>query len=241
MASRLFVFGGFDPLAAGWAGVRARAFWRATVAGRQPRLAIVTSVAEAAATASEWRERAGRSGLALEALCLGDSGDAARLTEFDLLHFPAGHTAHLLHHLGPHAARLRAAWQAGLVLSGTSGGGACFGAQVWSASRFGEAEWIAGLGFVPLALCVHFDRSAWAKPRLPAPGDAGDTLALDDDALLDWSPRRAEIVALRPGARGHRLRPGTAPEPLVARDLNPLAVGLIRIWRAWPGRSRGGL
>lgn len=236
MGPRLFVFGGFDPLAAGRAAARARRLLlRACRGGR---LAVAVTRDDEPARVAEWRRRATETGFSFETLDVADPGVARRCADLDLLHVPAGHTAHLLHHLRGHADALRAAWEAGLTLSGTSGGGAGFATRLWSASRFGEPEWIPGLGFVPLALSAHFDQPRWARPRLPVDGAAEiEVLALDDDAMLDWTPDRASILALRPGAGGHRLRTGMPPEPLPARDLSPLWGWLIRARRSLPGGS----
>lgn len=239
MGPRLFVSGGFDPLAAGRAAARARALLRQACAGG--RLGVATSGDEAPELVAAWRARAAASRLEFRTIDLAGPGAMAGLDAIDLLHVPAGHTAHLLHLLRPHAARLRAAWQAGLALSGTSGGGTCFATRLWSASRFGEPEWLEGLGFVPLALCPHFDQRPWAHPRLPVDAAPGlEVVALDDDALLDWTPDRAAFVALRPGARGHSLWAGGAPRALPGRDLSRAWAWLIRARRALVGDSLRG-
>jgi hypothetical protein len=230
---RLFVFGGFDPLSTGAAAAHARAMLRRACAGQPPRLGMLTADAVEPAVLAAWAARAQGSGLRLEGAGFDSVLAAAVAGELDLVHVPAGHTAHLLHRLAPWAARLRARWEAGLVLSGQSGGGLCFASRLWSASRFGTPEWIEGLGFAPLALCVHFDQPMWAKPELPVPGFDGDVVALDHDAVLDWASARSAFVAARPGARGWQLGAGRAPAALPTRDL--------RRGLAWWARGRRAL
>lgn len=230
---RLFVFGGCDPLSAGAAAALSRAMLRRACAGpRPPRLGLLVADGVESADLAGWTARARGSGLTLAIAGFEDVLAAAVAGDLELVHVPAGHTAHLLHRLAPWSASLRARWERGLVLSGQSGGGACFAFRRWSASRFGTPEWIDGLGFLPVALGAHFDQPMWATPELPVPGFDGDVLALDHHAVLDWTPARVACVAAQPGARAWRLRAGRQPTPLPARDLSRILAWCTRGRRA---------
>lgn len=230
---RLFVFGGCDPLSAGAAAAHSRAMLRRACPGpRPPRLGLLVADVVESADLAGWTARVHDSGLTLAIAGFDDVLASAVAGDLELVHVPAGHTAHLLHRLAPWSARLRARWEAGLVLSGQSGGGASFASRLWSASRFGTPEWIQGLGFLPVGLCAHFDQPMWATPALPVPGFDGEVLALDHDAVLDWTPARVACVAARPGARAWRLQAGQQPTPLPTHDLSRILAWWTRGRRA---------
>lgn len=230
MTTRFILSGGFDLLSSGHAARRVRGWLRRTHGPARPRLGIL-AIETDGARLEEWRARGAASGFQVELLASGAAVSSA-FASLDILHIPAGHTAQLIRQLRPFAALLKEAPKGPRVVSGASGGSTCWFDFAWSASRFGEPEWLEGLGVLPGAASAHDSQPGYARPRTRPPMPVGrEVYALDDDAILDWTPMTTNVIAVRPGARVRcGLPDDPAPAALSVRDLSPLAARLIR-WR----------
>ena len=123
---------------------------------------------------------------------------------------------------------LRAAWRAGIVLSGVSAGAICW-FEGGTTDSFGTKlrPFTAGLGFLAGSYCPHYssEPARWPAFRsLVADGTLSAGLACDDGAAAHFTDDRfAEVVTDRPEALGYRVEPdgaGAASEtPLPARLL----------------------
>ena len=204
-------------------------------------MAIVTSLPLEPERAAACRDRAVRAGFCPELISLDAKDALPRLLSQALLHFPAGHTAHLLHRLRPMASELKTAWEQGLILSGSSGGGLCWFSFLWSASMFGDPEWVPGLSFAPGAATAHHDQPGYRHPKSGPQGEGAPVsiLALENEVLLDWTPQGMEAIAIRPGAGARVLQGEGAPDrPLKTRHLSPLFAWIILARRVFTGQAR---
>jgi peptidase E len=123
---------------------------------------------------------------------------------------------------------LRAAWQAGIVLSGVSAGAICW-FEGGTTDSFGSRlrPFTAGLGFLPGSYCPHYSSEPARRPAfrsLVADGTLPAGLACDDGAAAHFADDSlAEVVAQRPEALGYRVEPDGAGRsvqtPLPARLL----------------------
>jgi len=123
---------------------------------------------------------------------------------------------------------LRAAWQAGIVLSGVSAGAICW-FEGGTTDSFGTRlrPFTAGLGFLSGSYCPHYSSEPARRPvfrSLVADGTLPTGLACDDGAAAHFAgDSLAEVVTERPEALGYRVEPddagGAAETPLPARLL----------------------
>jgi peptidase E len=123
---------------------------------------------------------------------------------------------------------LRAAWQAGIVLSGVSAGAICW-FEGGTTDSFGTKlrPFTAGLGFLAGSYCPHYSSEAARRPAfraLVADGTLPAGLACDDGAAAHFAGGSlAEVVTDRPEALGYRVEPdgagGASETPLPARLL----------------------
>ncbi|MGZ8437723.1 MAG: Type 1 glutamine amidotransferase-like domain-containing protein [Candidatus Limnocylindrales bacterium] len=138
------------------------------------------------------------------------------LLDQDVIHVGGGNTANMLavwrvHGLDRILAR---AWDAGIVLAGTSAGANCW-FECSSTDSFGPlAALNDGLGFLAGSYSPHYDREPARRPlfrQLIGQGTMADGYASDDAAALVFSDRDlVEVVASHPGARGYRVVRGPA-------------------------------
>ena len=123
---------------------------------------------------------------------------------------------------------LRAAWQAGIVLSGVSAGAICW-FEGGTTDSFGTRlrPFTAGLGYLSGSYCPHYSSEPARPPvfrSLVADGTLPAGLACDDGAAAHFAgDSLAEVVTERPEALGYRVEPddagGAAETPLPARLL----------------------
>lgn len=122
----------------------------------------------------------------------------------------------------------RKAWQAGIVLAGSSAGGICW-YEGGTTDSFGRKlrEFQGGLGLLPGSFCPHYNSEAQRRPlyhQLIGDGSLPDGVACDDGVGLHYiDDALAEVVADRPGANAYRVTRdpanGTAETVLPARYL----------------------
>jgi peptidase E len=109
-------------------------------------------------------------------------------------------------------ARLRRAWQAGVVLAGWSAGAICWFESGVTDSWAGRLEPLAGLGLLPGSCCPHYDGEPERRPeyrRMLGSGAIAPGVAIDDGAAIhyrDGSPHR--VVTTRDGANAYALSAG---------------------------------
>jgi peptidase E len=123
---------------------------------------------------------------------------------------------------------LRKAWQAGIVLAGSSAGGLCW-FEGGTTDSFGVKlrPFTDGLGMLAGSFCPHYNSEPERRPlyrRLVADGTLPGGIACDDGAaahFVDETP--SEFVSDRPGATAYRVEPdgagGCAETPLGVRFL----------------------
>jgi dipeptidase E len=151
----------------------------------------------------------------------------ARVLESDLVFVGGGNSANMLAIWHVHGVDelLREAWDAGVVLSGSSAGGICWFQSAVTDSFGPQLEQMDCLGFLPGSLCPHYDDEELRRPRYHellrgglAPGyavDSGVGLHFVDGELR-------EVVACDEGSGAYRveLRDGEVVEtPIEARVL----------------------
>lgn len=129
----------------------------------------------------------------------------------DVLYVGGGNTANMLaiwrvHGLDRILAR---AWEAGIVLAGTSAGSNCW-FQGATTDSFGPLAALPdGLGFLPGSHSPHYDSEPGRRPlyrQLVGEGGLPDGYAADDGAgLVFRGTELAEVVTSRPGARAYRV------------------------------------
>jgi len=151
------------------------------------------------------------------------------LLEQDLVWVGGGNTANMLAVWRVHGVdeALRAAWEAGVILTGGSAGSLCWfeGGTTDSFNLHELAPLHDGLGFLPGSHCPHYDGEAQRRPlyhRLIGEGfPAG--YAIDDDAAVRFvGTELAEVVTAREGATAYRVEraaSGVVETPLAARLL----------------------
>jgi peptidase E len=165
------------------------------VSGRRPRLTFVgTAGGDQRALNAHVHEAGRQAGFEITCLDLFPMPNledmAGHLLEQDVVWVQGGSVANLLavwevHDLGT---ALRAAWQAGVVLSGVSAGSICW-YQGGCTDSFGpELRAVTnGLAFLPYANGVHYDSEERRRPtvhRLVEDGTLGDTHCTDDGVGL---------------------------------------------------------
>jgi dipeptidase E len=150
----------------------------------------------------------------------------------DLIWVGGGNTVNLLAIWRAHGVdrALRAAWEAGVVLTGGSAGSLCWfeGGTTDSFDLAELAPLTDGLGFLPGSHCPHYDGEAQRRPlyqHLVGAGTLPPGYALDDDAALVFRGRTVrEVVTAREGATAYRVTPdgvGAAVEQALPARLLP--------------------
>jgi peptidase E len=105
---------------------------------------------------------------------------------------------------------LRKAWQAGIVLAGSSAGGICW-FEGGTTDSFGTdlRPFTDGLGMLPGSFCPHYNSEAQRRPLyhgLVADGILPDGLACDDGAAAHYvDDEVAEYFADRPTSRAYQV------------------------------------
>jgi dipeptidase E len=139
----------------------------------------------------------------------GASDLAAHLQDQDLVYVGGGSVVSLLGTWAAHGVdhMLRAAWDAGVVMTGLSAGSLCWFEHGVTAFH-GESRPVMGMGFLPYSNAVHYDdkperRSAFlaavADGMIPGYGIG------DGAALLFVGTELAEVVTSRPTARAYHV------------------------------------
>jgi peptidase E len=146
---------------------------------------------------------------------------ADRVANADVVFVSGGNTANMLAiwrlHAIDHA--LRAIWERGGVLGGSSAGANCwFEGCVTDSFGSDLAALPDGLGFLSGSFCPHYDGEELRRPayrRYVAEGALAPGIACDDFAAARYHGRDlVEIVAAQDGARGYRVtREGEQPLP----------------------------
>ena len=140
----------------------------------------------------------------------------AFVAEQDVFWVAGGSTANLLAVWRLHGldGLLRAAYERGAVLCGVSAGMNCW-FDGSTTDSFGPAlrPLADGLGFLPGSACPHYDSNPQRRPLYRQWVDEGTLApgwAADDHAALHFRGREfVEAVALREGAQGYRVEPGS--------------------------------
>ena len=107
---------------------------------------------------------------------------------------------------------LRKAWQAGIVLAGSSAGGICW-FEGGTTDSFGIKlrAFTDGLAMLPGSFCPHYDSEGERRPlyrRLVADGTLPGGIACDDGTGAHYTDETlAEIVADRPASHAYRVEP----------------------------------
>jgi peptidase E len=105
---------------------------------------------------------------------------------------------------------MRKAWQAGIVLSGSSAGGICW-FEAGTTDSFGKdlRPFTDGLGLLSGSYCPHYNSEPGRRPLyqgLVGSGALPGGLACDDGAAVHFADDSlTELVADRPGARCYRV------------------------------------
>jgi len=108
---------------------------------------------------------------------------------------------------------MRKAWQAGIVLAGSSAGGICWFTS-GTTDSFGVKlrPFTDGLGMLPGSFCPHYHSETERRPlyhRLVAEGALPGGLACDDGAAAHFiDDTLSELVSDRPEATAYRVDPG---------------------------------
>jgi peptidase E len=123
---------------------------------------------------------------------------------------------------------LRKAWQAGIVLAGSSAGGICW-FEGGTTDSFGTKlrAFTDGLGMLGGSFCPHYNSEPQRRPlyrKLVGDGVLPGGIACDDGAAAHFTDESlTELVADRPGAQGYRVEPdgagGATEAPLDTRFL----------------------
>ena len=107
---------------------------------------------------------------------------------------------------------LRKAWQAGIVLAGSSAGGICW-FEGGTTDSFGQKlrPFTDGLGMLPGSFCPHYNSEAERRPlyrRLVAEGTLSAGLACEDGVAAHFvDDNLAEMVADRPDGHAYQVVP----------------------------------
>ena len=127
---------------------------------------------------------------------------------------------------------MRAAWHAGIVLSGVSAGAICWFEQGSTDSWADRLRPLDCLGFLPGSCCPHYDAEPERRPTLHAMLGAGEIapgIALDDGAAAHYAGTDLRrVVKARSTAGGYALglAGGDVREtPLPAVDLSAAEAG----------------
>jgi dipeptidase E len=151
------------------------------------------------------------------------------LLEQDIIWVSGGNTASMLAVWRAHGVdvALRAAWDAGVILTGGSAGSLCWfeGGTTDSFNLDLLAPLQDGLGFLPGSHCPHYDGEPQRRPLYQKLIGEGfpEGYAIDDDAAIRFvGTDIAEVVSARVGATAYRVERrdgGVVETPLEARSL----------------------
>lgn len=176
-------------------------------------------------------ERTERSHLALFDRTIEDI--EAYLLSQDIIMVAGGNTANMLAVWRVHGVdrALRAAWEAGVILTGGSAGSLCWfeGGTTDSFNLQRLAPLHDGLGFLPGSHCPHYDGEEQRRPlyhQLVRDGFPAGYAADDDAALHFVGQELKEVVSAREGASAYRVErvDGKAVETKLEARLLPGAV-----------------
>jgi len=137
---------------------------------------------------------------------------AAFLADQDAIYVGGGNTANMLAIWRLHGVdkALKAAWEDGVVLGGSSAGAICW-FEAGLTDSFGPvlAPLRDGLKFLPGSFCPHYDSESLRRPRYEetvAGGSLPDGYAADDGVGLVFNGRELEeVVASLPGQHAYRV------------------------------------
>ena len=125
---------------------------------------------------------------------------------------------------------LRKAWQAGIVLAGSSAGGICW-FEGGTTDSFGRdlRAFTDGLGLLPGSYCPHYDSEPGRRPlyhQLISDGTLAGGIACDDGAAAHFTDDTlTELIADRPTSAAYRVSgadvTGVIETPLPIRCLDP--------------------
>ena len=138
----------------------------------------------------------------------------------DVIYVGGGNTANMLAVWRVHGLdrTLFRAWDAGIVLAGTSAGANCWFESSTTDSFGPLAALNDGLGFLAGSHAPHYDGEPARRPlfnRLIEQGTLPDGYASDDGAALVFHDRDlVEVVASLPAARGYRVERGPTGEAI---------------------------
>jgi peptidase E len=150
----------------------------------------------------------------------------AFLLDQDVIFVGGGNTANMLAIWRIHGIEraLKAAWEAGVVLAGSSAGGNCwFEGSVTDSFGRNLDPLSDGLKLLDGSFCPHYDSESLRRPRyeeLVGAGRLPDGYAADDSVGLLFEGRRfAEALASLPGQHAYRVerRKGSAVEETLIR------------------------
>jgi dipeptidase E len=143
---------------------------------------------------------------------------------FDAILVGGGNTANMLAVWRLHGfdCVLREAWDAGIVLAGSSAGMICW-FEAGVTDSFGpQLEGMRdGLGFLAGSACPHYDGEERRRPRYRELVERGfpPGFAADDNAALHFvGDQLSAVLSVRDGANAYRVEPGSETE-LEARTL----------------------
>jgi peptidase E len=125
---------------------------------------------------------------------------------------------------------LRKAWQAGVVLAGSSAGGICW-FEGGTTDSFGRElrAFTDGIGLLPGSYCPHYDSEPGRRPlyhRLITDGVLPSGIACDDGVAAHFTDDTlTEVIADRPASGAYRVSLSPASDvtetPLPTRYLDP--------------------
>jgi len=142
----------------------------------------------------------------------------------DVVYVGGGNTANMLAVWRMHGMdeALRAAWEQGVVLCGSSAGMICWFEAGLTDSFGPQLEGMRdGLGFLPGSACPHYDGEELRRPRyrqLVDDGFPAGWAAEDGVGLHFEGTELAEVVSALPGKRAYRVEP-RSETPHEAREL----------------------
>jgi peptidase E len=142
----------------------------------------------------------------------------------DLIYVGGGSVANMLAVWRVHGLDviMRKAWQAGIVLAGSSAGGICW-FEGGTTDSFGRdlRAFTDGLGLLPGSFCPHYNSEPGRRPlyqRLIAGGALPGGIACDDGAAAHFTDDTlTELIADRQSAAAYRVEPGLPEARLETR------------------------
>jgi len=130
----------------------------------------------------------------------------------DVVYVGGGNTVNMLAVWRAHGLDtiLRAAWEAGVILCGTSAGALCwFEGGTTDSMGTGLAPLHDGLGFLPGSFCPHYDSELERRPtyrKFVADGLPGGYAADDGVGLHFQGTQLVEAVSSRPAAQAFQVK-----------------------------------